>query len=48
MENADDTFSSEVLEIVLATLEEHLGMPMTELIGDDVASIQQMAYERAF
>lgn len=48
LENAGEAFTSEDLEIVMATLEEHLGRPMTELIGDEVASIQQSAYEEAF
>lgn len=48
LENADEKFTSEDLEVLLATLEEHLGRRLSELLGEDVATIQRTAYEVSF
>lgn len=48
IENAGEEFTAEDLELALATLEEYLGRPMSELVGDSVEEIQRSAYEGAF
>lgn len=48
LEDPSGAMTAEDVEIVLATLEEHLGRPMSELLGEEVANVQRTSYETAF